>query len=177
MVNRRGGGRGSRTDAVPHLLEFAREHTLKIISIEDLIVYRMRREKLVRCVSERHVRIRQREARVKVYGTDFDQMQHVAFVFGDVEGQDNVIARIHREEPIRDVTDGDWFETAFCEIEPVGRGLMRLLRAPQVEGETQGCSQQRARTSLPAKGMRAPTAAENDGRKLASLPRSCVISR
>ncbi|MGB8840867.1 MAG: 3,4-dihydroxy-2-butanone-4-phosphate synthase, partial [Aliidongia sp.] len=85
------------------LLEFAQEHKLKIVSIADLITYRRSREKLVTRVAEFEVETEIGTAMAIAYSTPFDAVQHLALVFGDIEGAKSVPVRIHREELISDV--------------------------------------------------------------------------
>jgi len=85
------------------LLDFAKEHKLKIVSIADLIAYRRSREKLVTRVSEFEVATEIGTAMAIAYSTPFDSVQHLALVFGDIEGAKSVPVRIHREELISDV--------------------------------------------------------------------------
>ena len=117
------------------LKAFAVEHGLRIISIEDLISYRMQRESFVRCVGETPMRIAGRAGRLRIYETPFDPMQHVVAIFGDVEGAERVPVRIHREQPVADYfgTIGSarsWAGNAMKEIGNVGCGVLMLLRSP-----------------------------------------------
>ncbi|MEI9982019.1 MAG: 3,4-dihydroxy-2-butanone-4-phosphate synthase [Aliidongia sp.] len=88
---------------MPALLDFAKEQKLKIVSIADLITYRRSREKLVTRVSEFEVATEIGTAMAIAYSTPFDSVQHLALVFGDIEGAKSVPVRIHREELISDV--------------------------------------------------------------------------
>jgi 3,4-dihydroxy 2-butanone 4-phosphate synthase/GTP cyclohydrolase II len=88
---------------MPALIAFAKEHKLKIVSIADLITYRRSREKLVTRVAEFEVATEIGTAMAISYSTPFDSVQHLALVFGDIEGAKSVPVRIHREELISDV--------------------------------------------------------------------------
>ena len=88
---------------LPELLEFAREHDLRIISIADLIAWRQRREKLVERTREFKVRTEYGNARGFSYRTKFEDAEHLALVFGDVLSHKSVLVRIHREKLIEDV--------------------------------------------------------------------------
>ena len=117
------------------LKAFAVEHGLKIVSIEDLISYRMRRETFVRCAGETPVRIAGLSGTLRIYETPFDPMQHVVAIFGDVRGAERVPVRIHREQPVSDYfgTIGNprsWAANAMKEIGKVGCGVLMLLRSP-----------------------------------------------
>ncbi len=120
------------------LIPFAREHGLKIISIEDLISYRIRRESFVTCVKEQPMTVGGMRANVRIYETPFDQMQHVVAVFGDVKGAERVPTRIHREQPVLDLfgrtADAKtWVEIAVDTLKSHGSGVLMLLRTPNVD--------------------------------------------
>ena len=88
---------------LPELLKFAAENDLKIISIADLISWRQRREKLVDRVNEFRVRTKIGQAQAYSYRTKFEEAEHLALVFGNIESMDSVPVRIHREKLIEDV--------------------------------------------------------------------------
>jgi 3,4-dihydroxy 2-butanone 4-phosphate synthase/GTP cyclohydrolase II len=106
---------------LPELLAFAREHRLRIISVADLIAHRQRREQLVERVSEFDIATEAGPARAIAYRTPFDDLQHVALVFGSLQGGVDVPVRIHREEVIDDV-----FGAQSGSANLVSRGLRRL---------------------------------------------------
>jgi 3,4-dihydroxy 2-butanone 4-phosphate synthase/GTP cyclohydrolase II len=85
------------------LLEFAREHRLKIISVADLIAYRQQREQLVLRVGEFEVLTEAGPARAIAYATPFDSLHHLALIIGDLGDGVDVPVRIHREQVISDV--------------------------------------------------------------------------
>jgi 3,4-dihydroxy 2-butanone 4-phosphate synthase/GTP cyclohydrolase II len=88
---------------LPELIAFAKQEGLKIMSIAALIAYRRRREKLVTRVAEFEVATEIGTAVAITYATPFDAVQHLALVFGDIDGAKSVPVRIHREELISDV--------------------------------------------------------------------------
>jgi 3,4-dihydroxy 2-butanone 4-phosphate synthase/GTP cyclohydrolase II len=123
---------------LPELLVFAKEHDLRIVSIEDLISYRIRRESFVRSVRDEDMVIGGLKGRVKIYQTPFDPIQHVAVVFGDVRGARNVPTRIHREQPVMDLFGRSpggkpWVEAAMAPIRKTGSGILMLLRTANVD--------------------------------------------
>jgi 3,4-dihydroxy 2-butanone 4-phosphate synthase/GTP cyclohydrolase II len=87
---------------LPELIVFARDHGLKIVSIEDLIAYRLKTETFLQRVADVPTRVAGLNARALAYEAGFEPMQPVAIVFGNVQGQSNVPCRIYREQPIRD---------------------------------------------------------------------------
>lgn len=123
---------------LPELVPFAREHGLKIISIEDLIAYRVRTERFVEKVSARDMTVQGMAARVMVFRTPFDPMQHVVAVFGSVRDGEDVPCRIHREQPVTDLLgqaagDRSYVEAAVDVFRREGRGVLMILRNPVVE--------------------------------------------
>jgi len=117
------------------LKAFAVEHGLKIISIEDLISYRMRSESFVKCVAEKEMAVGGMAARIRVYETPFEPTQHVVAVFGNVQAGEMVPVRIHREQPVTDYfctigRSGSWGQNAVDAISKAGSGVLMLLRSP-----------------------------------------------
>src|SRR5216683_963082 len=71
---------------VPQLIEFCREHNLKMLTVADLIRYRMQHERYVRRVAEAVLPTRFGDFRMIAYASDVDHDQHVALVRGELEG-------------------------------------------------------------------------------------------
>jgi 3,4-dihydroxy 2-butanone 4-phosphate synthase/GTP cyclohydrolase II len=118
---------------LPELLSFAREHSLRIISVADLIAHRQRREQLVERVSEFDIATEAGPARAIAYRTPFDDLQHLALVFGSLQGGTDVPVRIHREEVIDDVFGGrggsaNLVSRALRSLAARGRGVLIYLR-------------------------------------------------
>ncbi len=81
---------------LPQLRVFARAHRLAMISIAQLITYRLRRERLVDKIVETRLPTRYGEFRVVGYrGTD--GVEHLALVTGSVGGRAHVLVRVHSE--------------------------------------------------------------------------------
>lgn len=120
---------------LPQLIEFAREHQLKLISIADLISYRQRREQLVERTHEFTVKTRIGPARALAYTTKFEDVEHLALVFGDISGDRSVPVRIHREKLIDDVFGpqsdhtSNLMDVALDRIEKLGGGVLMYLRS------------------------------------------------
>ena len=72
---------------VPQLVEFCRRHDLKMISVADLIRYRMKHEKFIRRVAEGCIETEFGEFRTIAYASDLNPEYHLALVRGDVSGQ------------------------------------------------------------------------------------------
>ncbi|WP_410514757.1 bifunctional 3,4-dihydroxy-2-butanone-4-phosphate synthase/GTP cyclohydrolase II [Paenibacillus sp. BR2-3] len=119
---------------LPDLIEIARKHDLKLISIKDLIHYRNEKEKLVN-----------REVSVRIptdfgvfqtiaYSNEVDDKEHVALVKGDISGDEPVLVRVHSECLTGDVFHshrcdcGPQFEAALRQIDAAGKGILLYMR-------------------------------------------------
>ncbi|MGI9372932.1 MAG: 3,4-dihydroxy-2-butanone-4-phosphate synthase [Hyphomicrobiales bacterium] len=121
--------------------QFARDHGLKIISVNDMIAYRQAQEKLVERRSEFTVPMPIGEAQGIAYATPFDAMQHLAIVYGGVGDGRNVPVRLHREDLVEDVFGGrETLNSVYEWFEREGRGVLVYLRtgASGVPAETFG---------------------------------------
>lgn len=120
---------------LPELLKFASENDLKIISIEDLIAWRQQREQLVDRVNEFQVHTRIGSAQAFAYRTKFEQAEHLALVFGDINEMEAVPVRIHREKLIEDVFGAQshhpnrLIDVALDKLKELGGGVFIFLRS------------------------------------------------
>lgn len=119
---------------LPDLQAFAAEHDLKIVSVEELIAYRQRTEKLVRRVTEARLPTKYGEFTAIAYRSAIDVAEHLALVKGDVSTNEPVLARIHSECLTGDVFGsqrcdcGEQIALALQQIETVGRGVLLYMR-------------------------------------------------
>jgi 3,4-dihydroxy 2-butanone 4-phosphate synthase/GTP cyclohydrolase II len=118
---------------VPELTKFARKHQLRMITIADLIKYRMRTERLVRRAATADLPTEHGAFRIFAYENQIDSETHVALVRGDIgEGQD-VLVRVHSKCLTGDVFHsarcdcGPQLETALARIAQEGRGVLLYL--------------------------------------------------
>ncbi len=125
---------------LPELEGFAEQHGLPLISIADLIRYRRRSEKLVRRVSEARIPTPTGAYRAYVYESVLGGEQHLALVLGDVDGERDVLVRVHSECLTGDVFGslrcdcGPQLRTALELIEAEGRGVVVYLRGHEGRG-------------------------------------------
>jgi 3,4-dihydroxy 2-butanone 4-phosphate synthase/GTP cyclohydrolase II len=109
--------------------EFARRHGLQCISIADLIAYRQARDKLVKRVGEFQVESEIGKLAGYSYVTPFDQVHHMAFVFGRVGDGKNILARLHRADVVSEVFGGAKpIHAALARFKAEGRGVLVFLR-------------------------------------------------
>ena len=119
---------------VPELLEFARKHDIKIVTIADLIEYRRRTEKLIVRVDDAKLPTRYGDFLAVAYDSLLDDKTHIALVKGDVTTGEPVLVRVHSECLTGDVFGsarcdcGDQLATAMRMIEKEGRGVLLYMR-------------------------------------------------
>jgi len=122
---------------MPDLETFARRHDLSILTIADLIRYRLRNEKLVRRILTVKLNTRVGEFDLHLYASPIDQSQHLALTNGDVgKGvvDEPVLVRMHSECLTGDIFGsahcdcGDQLHTAMELIQKEGRGAVLYLR-------------------------------------------------
>ncbi len=95
---------------LPELEAFAEEHGLLMISIADLIRHRRQNEKLVRRVAEARIPTQYGEFTCYAYESVLNQDMHLALVMGAVQGEDDVLVRVHSE-----CLTGDVFGSLRCD--------------------------------------------------------------
>jgi 3,4-dihydroxy 2-butanone 4-phosphate synthase/GTP cyclohydrolase II len=95
---------------VPELVEFCARHGLKMISVADLIRYRMHTERIVERLGEGHLQTPVGGFRTIAYSTSVDSERHLALVLGDVQHRENVLVRVHSH-----CVYGDVFGAVTCE--------------------------------------------------------------
>jgi 3,4-dihydroxy 2-butanone 4-phosphate synthase/GTP cyclohydrolase II len=96
---------------MPDLEIFAKKHGLKIVTIADLIQFRMQHESLIRRASAATIPTQYGgKFKIIVYENDVDDMKHVALVKGDIEPEDEILVRVHSE-----CLTGDVFGSERCD--------------------------------------------------------------
>jgi len=118
---------------VPDLIPYCREHSLKMITVADLIAYRRQKDKLVERVVDTALPTSFGEFTAVGYRSLVDDKHHVAMVKGDVDGAEDVLVRVHSECLTGDVFHslrcdcGEQLEAALATIEQAGRGVLLYL--------------------------------------------------
>ena len=95
---------------VPQLIEFCREHNLKMLTVADLIRYLMQHERYVRRVAEAVLPTRYGDFRMIAYLSDVDHDQHIALVRGTLDGSTPPLVRVHSH-----CLTGDVFGSTSCD--------------------------------------------------------------
>jgi 3,4-dihydroxy 2-butanone 4-phosphate synthase/GTP cyclohydrolase II len=118
---------------VPDLQDYCRRHALKMITVADLVAYRRLTEKLVERVVSTRLPTKFGEFVAVGYRSLVDNKHHVALVKGEVEGESDVLVRVHSECLTGDVFHslrcdcGEQLESALSMIEGEGRGVLLYL--------------------------------------------------
>jgi 3,4-dihydroxy 2-butanone 4-phosphate synthase / GTP cyclohydrolase II len=118
---------------VPELTKFARRHHLPMITIADLIQYRMRTERLVKRVATAELPTEHGAFRIFAYENQLDNETHVALVRGEIADGKDVLVRVHSKCLTGDVFHsarcdcGAQLETAMARIADEGRGVLLYL--------------------------------------------------
>jgi 3,4-dihydroxy 2-butanone 4-phosphate synthase/GTP cyclohydrolase II len=108
---------------------FTAAHSIKRISVADLIAYRQARETLVERIASFPVKTAIGEVVGYAYRTRFDPVQHFAFVHGRIGDGTNVTARLHRADILSDVFGPrDTIERSLARFKKEGRGVLVYLR-------------------------------------------------
>ena len=124
----------------PELREFADEHDLAMISIEDLVRYRRRHERHVERVAETRLPTKHGIFTAVGYRITIDDSEHVALVHGDISGEEPVLTRVHSECLTGDVFGsqrcdcGPQLQEAMARIVEEGRGVVVYLRGHEGRG-------------------------------------------
>lgn len=92
---------------------FAAEHDLTLITIADLVAYRRRSEKHVRRIASARIPTAHGDFAAVGYDSEFDQVEHVALVRGEIGDGENVLVRVHSE-----CLTGDVFGSLRCDCGP-----------------------------------------------------------
>jgi len=113
-------------ERLPGLVEFAREHGLEIVAIDDLIAYRLRMDRLVARVSSARIPLDAAEFTAITYRDLQDGREHLALVLGEVADPPGALVRMHSE-----CLTGDVFGSRRCDC---GAQLQLALRMIAAEG-------------------------------------------
>jgi 3,4-dihydroxy 2-butanone 4-phosphate synthase/GTP cyclohydrolase II len=120
---------------MPDLGVFAKRHHLKILTVADIIKYRMRNESLVRRIATATLPTEYGGTFTAIaYENDIDVHQHLALVKGEINPEDDVLVRVHSQCLTGDVFAskrcdcGDQLHTAMAMVEKEGKGIILYMR-------------------------------------------------
>ncbi|MGN7469415.1 bifunctional 3,4-dihydroxy-2-butanone-4-phosphate synthase/GTP cyclohydrolase II [Brevibacillus sp. SAFN-007a] len=119
---------------LPQLVEIARRFDLKLITIADLIAYRMRTESHVRKEIEVSLPTSYGDFRIAAYTNELDGKEHVALIKGEIDADKPVLVRVHSECLTGDIFGshrcdcGPQLHAALEQIEAAGSGILLYMR-------------------------------------------------
>ncbi len=120
---------------MPDLLIFAQEHGLKIVTIADLIKYRLNKESLVRRIVTATIPTKYGGVfKAIAYENDVDPFHHIALVKGEIGPEDTVLVRVHSQCLTGDVFGSrrcdceEQLHTAMAMVEKEGKGVIVYMR-------------------------------------------------
>jgi len=111
---------------LPELIKFAGANHLKIVTVKDLIEYRLRRESFVRQVVSSNLPTEYGDFKAIVYEDDLDHKTHLVLVKGDIKSLDRVLVRVHSG-----CVTGDIFRSKRCDC---GEQLQQAVKMIENEG-------------------------------------------
>ncbi len=117
------------------LLEFGQKHNIKVVTIADLIAYRMQKESFVRAVADVELPTDFGTFRAVAFENELDTRVHLALVMGDIRPEVPTLVRVHRADLMADVfgfagTRGvNRLETSLRTIANAGAGVVLYLRS------------------------------------------------
>jgi len=107
---------------VPQLHEFCAQHGLRMITVADLIRYRLRTERYVRRIAQSSFPTAHGEFQMIVYESDVDDGIHIALVMGEVSGEAPVLVRVHSHCLL-----GDVFAARNCQCHSLVHGSLEAI--------------------------------------------------
>jgi len=120
---------------MPELRKFAEKHQMSIVTIADLVAYRMRKELLIRRAVETRIPVLTGgEFQAIVYENDVDNAQHLALFKGEIQPDEPVLVRVHSECLTGDVFGsercdcGEQLATSLRMIDEAGAGVLLYMR-------------------------------------------------
>jgi 3,4-dihydroxy 2-butanone 4-phosphate synthase / GTP cyclohydrolase II len=125
---------------VPELIRFCKTRRLKMITIADLISYRMQNERLVRKVADTTLPTRFGKFQLKAFENIIDKSIHLAMVCGEIGPNDPVLIRVHSQCLTGDIFHswrcdcGQQLERALELIATEGKGVLLYLNGDRFEG-------------------------------------------
>lgn len=124
---------------LPDLTRFAEKHNVRVISVVDLIRFRLRTERFVRRIESVSFESEFGDFQLHLFESDLDGNKHLALVKGDLEGDEPPLVRVHTESVLSDVfltpaeDTGRELRRSLEIIDEEGRGVLVYLRLKEKE--------------------------------------------
>ena len=118
---------------VPQLRQFAQRHNILMITIADLITYRLRTESVVKCVASTKLPTEYGVFQLHAFENQIDNQTHIVLVHGDIGDGEDLLVRVHSQCLTGDVLRsvrcdcGAQLDKALCRIATEGRGVLLYL--------------------------------------------------
>jgi 3,4-dihydroxy 2-butanone 4-phosphate synthase/GTP cyclohydrolase II len=112
---------------VPELMEFSKRHGLKIVTVKDIIKYRMRIESFVKRLATVKLPTSYGNFKAIAYANDIDSSVHIALVKGEIKPDDEILVRVHSQ-----CLTGDVFASERCDC---GEQLHKAMEKIKKEGK------------------------------------------
>lgn len=122
---------------LPYLMELAKEHDLKVISIEDLVAYRLQMERLVECEFSMDLETRYGRFKLYAYRQTTNNDVHLALTHGEWSVDEPVLTRVHSSTSSRDLLHSllSGYSTGLHgpleKISEAGKGILLFMRPHQ----------------------------------------------
>lgn len=119
---------------IPDLVEFKRKHGLKLITVAEIVRYRLRKERLIEKVAAPELPTQHGKFIAHTYRSLLDDSTHIALVMGEIKPEDKVLVRVHSECLTGDVFGslrcdcGEQLDKALEMIAAEGKGILVYLR-------------------------------------------------
>ncbi len=119
---------------VPDLRKVAGQHKLKMVSVADIIAYRLRTETFVKKIADAKFPTEFGEFKIVIFENELDSEQHIALVKGEIDPDAPVMVRVHSQSTMSDVFNSlrtgaqNKLKIALGKIEENGQGILIYLR-------------------------------------------------
>jgi 3,4-dihydroxy 2-butanone 4-phosphate synthase/GTP cyclohydrolase II len=107
---------------VPQLLEFCSKHGIRMISVADLIRFRLQNERFIEREASGRIRTPQGEFQTIRYVSRLDGVAHMALIYGDIAGKADVLVRMHSH-----CVYGDVFGSVDCDCSKLVIGALESI--------------------------------------------------
>lgn len=107
----------------PDLVKFAEKFNLKMITIKDLIAYKLKIENLVEKIAETKLPTNFGEFRLVAFENKYDRKEHIALIKGDINSEEPILTRVHSE-----CLTGDVFHSLRCDCGEQLEGALKLIQ-------------------------------------------------
>tara|TARA_B100000989_G_scaffold239024_1_gene185901 strand:+ start:271 stop:1347 length:1077 start_codon:yes stop_codon:yes gene_type:complete len=138
------------------LVKFCKKYSLKMSSIKDLIEYRLRKEKFVRCIKTDSIKLGTKNIfKMHVYKNLIDFTEHIALVKGKIDSDDTILVRMHSLNIFSDLLDpqNKNLSKAIEIIAKREKGVIVIIRNPKKELQTKENSKKTVKKTLKEYGV------------------------